>query len=65
LDLEAYDAAVRAAIATGRLARLQPAVLGRLIDASVLTLISTRAIVPGQPLPVESKHSSGLSVAAT
>jgi len=49
VDLDAYDAAVRAAIASGRLAGLQPGVPGRLTDAAALTLISGRAMVSYDP----------------
>jgi hypothetical protein len=36
VDVEAFDAAVRTAIASGRLANLQPAALDRLTESSLL-----------------------------
>jgi FAD/FMN-containing dehydrogenase len=49
VDLEVHDAAVRAAIAGGRLASLRPAILGRFTESSVLTVIPGRARVPYDP----------------
>jgi CRP/FNR family cyclic AMP-dependent transcriptional regulator len=49
VDLEAYDAGVRAAIASGRLAGLSPAVMGRLAESSVLTVVPSRALYPYDP----------------
>jgi hypothetical protein len=49
VDVEAFDAAVRTAIASGRLANLQPAALDRLTESSLLTLIPGRATVPYDP----------------
>jgi hypothetical protein len=46
VDVEAYDAPVRTAIASGPLVNLQPAVLGRLTESAVLTLIPARSLVP-------------------
>jgi hypothetical protein len=49
VDLEVHDAAVRAAIAGGRLASIRPAILGRFTESSVLTVIPGRARVPYDP----------------
>jgi hypothetical protein len=47
VDVEAHDAPVRTAIASGRLASLQPAVLGRLIESAVILRVRMRAIFCG------------------
>jgi len=39
VDVEAYDAAVRTAVANGRLASLHPALLGRFTESAVLSVI--------------------------